>query len=134
MRLFHKLRLVGHQPSEFERNDKLTKLAIETIGPLGRMISSSKSTYTRTFPNNKPVFNASVCVETTHVFKIGKKLFRIGKRLENVWFGDLDLTLDKTNLQEFADKSGLVVYVLHEGDARFEPILDNPAGIFIPNQ
>lgn len=135
IRLFHNLRLTGYQPSEFQSKE-LTKLAVETIGPLGRMISSSKYSYTQLYPNNQPVFNANVCVETTHVFKVGKKLFRIGKRVEKVWFGDLDITLDAPKLQEFADKSGLTVYVLHERDARFDtendPRLDNAVVMYVP--
>jgi hypothetical protein len=57
------------------------------------------------------VFNANVCVTA-------------GK----VWYGDFDLTLDEAQLLDLAARTGETLYLLYEGDGRFEhedaPLLD----------
>lgn len=86
-----------------ENNDKLHNALIENKFTIGRMIAFSKSRYRDTYPNNLVVFNSNILSEN------GSK----------VWFGDLDITLDKEKLQEVADKTGVTFYVLYETDARF---------------
>ncbi len=67
----------------------------------GRMIASSK----RDVPKGHIcVFNANLCVRSR------------GK----IWYGDLDLTTDETDLVKFAAELGETLYVLRESDARFE--------------
>jgi hypothetical protein len=82
-----------------------------TLGHSARMISGSKSGYRERYPRHVAVFNANVCL------KEGK-----------IWHGDLDLTLDEPKLVELARQLDQIVYVLHEGDGRFEnedkPLLD----------
>lgn len=101
------------------REEKEQKAYI--LGHPGRMISGSKSGYIRQFPNNRPVFNANVCVES-------------GK----IWHGDLDLTLDGDKLQQLTNELDERVYVLYEMDARFEneesPLLDQAIETYEPNR
>lgn len=78
----------------------------------GRMISGSKSGYMSRYPTHDVVFNANLCTRSA------------GK----VWFGDLDLTVDESNLLELRKeleqdgrvKPGEDIFVLREMDARFE--------------
>ena len=81
-----------------------TQILCETIGSIGRMISGSKSGYFSSRPDHLVIFNANLCVDGE------------GK----VWYGDLDLTLDKDKLSSAAVAAGLDIYVLREMDARFE--------------
>lgn len=99
----------------------LLALLNQTLGTPGRMISSSKSGYLENNPNHVPVFNANVCT----------------RQLGKFWFGDIDLTLDKTKLANLAIGLEQDVYVLSEMDARFEreetPAFEKAAVIFKPN-
>jgi len=70
----------------------------------GRMISGSKSGYRDRFPENEVYFNANI-------FLLGE-----GK----VWFGDLDITKDREELQKIAKQIGKTMFVLSEMDGRFE--------------
>lgn len=101
------------------REEKEQKASI--LGFPGRMISGSKSGYRMRFPDNRPVFNANVCVES-------------GK----IWYGDLDLTLDGDKLQGLANELGERVYVLYEMDARFEneerPLLGQAVETYEPTR
>jgi len=90
------------------------------LGPMGRMLSLSKSGYRAKHPSNIAIFNANVCTLE-------------GKQ----WYGDLDLTIDKNRLSELATSINQPVFVLYEMDARFEneesPKLDDSAVIFKPD-
>ena len=70
----------------------------------GRIIGWSKSGYMKKYPNNEVYFNANI-----FVFGEGK-----------VWFGDLDLTLDKPMLEEISKEIGKKLYIVKEMDGRFE--------------
>jgi hypothetical protein len=74
----------------------------QTLGQTGRMIAASKGRYLQANPNNLVVFNANVCTENT-----------------KIWYGDLDLTLDKEKLSLAAVALGKEIYVLRELDGRF---------------
>ena len=83
----------------------------ETIGTFyekgfisGRMISGSKSTYRQKYPNNEVYFNANI-------FVLGE-----GK----VWYGDLDITVDRDLLEDISRLCGKKLYILQEMDGRFE--------------
>lgn len=85
----------------------------ETNGlSLGRMISSSKSTYCKEHQGDLVIFNANI-ITKTH-----------GK----VWYGDLNVNEDFDNLKNVADQIDEDLYILMEGDARFgyekQPIKD----------
>ncbi|MBA3842074.1 MAG: hypothetical protein H0X39_05555 [Actinobacteria bacterium] len=78
-------------------------LARELLGWPERMISGSKSGYRERHPNRLPIFNANVCLAD-----------------QKLWHGDLDLTTDEPKLIALANKLGRAVFVLWEGDGRFE--------------
>lgn len=92
--------------------------ASKILGMNGRMISGSKSGYLNHYPKNLAVFNANVCTKNE------------GK----IWYGDIDLTLDREQLSELAKSLENDVYVLYEMDARFEneasPKLENAVVVF----
>ena len=69
----------------------------------GRMISWSKSGYMKRNPGNEVYFNANI-------FVLGE-----GK----IWFGDLDLTVDRPMLEEISKETGKKFYILREHDGRF---------------
>ena len=78
-------------------------LVIGILGYNGRLLSMSKSGYRNNHPDNLVIFNANVCVGTN-----------------NVWYGDLDVTLDKFKLLELSQELKETIYVLYEMDGRFE--------------
>jgi hypothetical protein len=69
----------------------------------GRMISHSKSGYLDRFPDNEVYFNANI-------FVLGE-----GK----IWYGDIDVTKEKEQLENVARKIGKDLYILREMDGRF---------------
>lgn len=70
----------------------------------GRMISFSKSLYSKNHPKNIIYYNANIFTE-----KYGK-----------IWYGDLDLTLDIKSLENISKELNEKLYVLREMDGRFE--------------
>jgi hypothetical protein len=70
----------------------------------GRLISGSKSAYRDKYPNHTVIFNANIFCS-----KGGK-----------VWWGDLDLDVDGSKLEEIAQKLDTTLYILREMDGRFE--------------
>lgn len=79
------------------------KTAEEILGYMGRMIGMSKSGYCQRKPRHLVIFNANVCTQK-----------------EKIWFGDLDITLDKEKLSTLAKTLKEDIYVLYEMDGRFE--------------
>lgn len=71
--------------------------------PLARMISGSKSAYREKYPKNEIFFNANIFIEN------------LGK----IWYGDLDITKDKDDLNKIAAQIGVKLYVVREMDGRF---------------
>lgn len=70
----------------------------------GRIISNSKSGYREKYPDNEVYFNSNI-------FVLGE-----GK----VWWGDLDVTLDRESLECIARDLGKDLFILREMDGRFE--------------
>jgi len=101
-------------------NEDIEKIAVSNLGYNGRMISGSKSGYSRAHKKNLAVFNANVCTEN-------------GK----IWYGDLDVTIDHLSLRATSLASGMDIYVLFEMDGRFEnedsPRLDKALIVFHPD-
>lgn len=83
-------------------HSEITSILIEELGPIGRLISSSKTMYLIRFPESRPVFNANIIVN-------GIK----------VWYGDIDLEKDEHELKNAAERIGENLYILREHDARF---------------
>ena len=73
--------------------------AIAVLGPPGRCLSGSKTSYRLPVITRKVYFNANLCIEGG-----------------NIWQGDLDLMLphDQRRLQEVANHFGTPVYVVPE--------------------
>lgn len=69
----------------------------------GRMLSYSKSRYREKYPDNEIYFNCNV-------FVLGE-----GK----IWYGDLDITEDRNELEKIASEIGKDLYILREMDGRF---------------
>ena len=69
----------------------------------GRMVGWSKSGYVSRNPGNEVYFNANI-------FVLGE-----GK----IWFGDLDLTIDRQMLEDISTETGKKFYILRESDGRF---------------
>jgi hypothetical protein len=80
------------------------KTAILCLGHEGRLISFSKSQYIDAFPTRIPCFNGVVCV-------------RRASKLEAIWKGDLDITLDEPKLAELSRQTGQTIAVFSEGAA-----------------
>lgn len=84
---------------------------LTTLGPTGRLLGMSKTGYRDAHPDHAVVFNANVCLAGT-----------------KIWFGDIDLTTDEPLLADLAARTGQVVHLLYERDARFrnedQPQLD----------
>lgn len=81
-------------------------VVMEVLGFMGRMLSGSKSEYLDRHPTNNILFNANIFSGTT---------------ARKIWFGDLDLTLDKQKLLKLAATLNEVIYVTSETPFRFEP-------------
>lgn len=82
------------------------------LGPHGRMIAASKSSYDRRYPTHLTLFNANLLINA-----------------EKRWWGDLDLSVDEPKLRAIArELAGCGLHILYELDARFrsehEPRLD----------
>lgn len=69
----------------------------------GRLLSASKSQYRMRFPEHAVYFNAN--------------LFAADKR--KIWWGDIDLTLDRPELQRYARELNEEIFLLAERDGRF---------------
>lgn len=82
----------------------LVKVAYEHLKWIpGRMIGGSKTLYREKHPENEVYFNANI-------FTIDGK----------EWWGDIDLTIDKDDLQTIANKSNKTLFIISEHDGRFE--------------
>ena len=71
---------------------------------MGRMVGGSKSGYRHSHPDNVVVFNANIIIA----------------KQDKVWYGDIDITLERDKLQAIADELHRDLYILREHDARFE--------------
>src|SRR5437588_877846 len=74
------------------------------LGEVGRLLSGSKSGYLRAHPGHEVLFNACLFSE-------------VGTQL---WFGDIDLTIENGALQQVADELGEAVIVTPECPYRFD--------------
>jgi len=81
----------------------------KALGPMGRVISMSKSGYGDRNPGHVAVFNANIIA-----------IDPVTRDAEKVWFGDIDLTVDEDALMKAAEACDVELRVLYEMDARFE--------------
>lgn len=95
------------------KKEEKTKVLEKSLGYSGRLISMSKGRYNYNNPDNITVFNSNICTKED------------GK----IWYGDLDITLEKKILDTLAKKLNTTLYVLTESDGRFEnekkPLLED---------
>ncbi len=93
--------------------------AVSILGMHCKIISGSKSGYVQRNPRHLAIFNANVCTKT-----------------EKIWYGDLDITLDKNELSKLAQALNEDLYVLYEMDGRFKneesPLIDKHVVRFNP--
>ena len=92
----------------------------ELFGHMAKMVGGSKSMYRRAYPENLVVFNGNVCTEA-----------------QKIWYGDVDVTLEKQKYIDAAKAIDEPIYILREMDARFEneekPLLENFVVKFNPD-
>jgi hypothetical protein len=92
------------QPADGTDQATMPEGVAETIlGRAGRLISMSKSGYHRARPDHLVVFNAGALTADG----------------TEIWWGDLDLTLDESKIGDLARTLGEQVYVLHEPFRRY---------------
>ena len=98
-------------------HNNYTDIIIEKVGRLDNLISCSRSGFVRNHPKHLAVFNANIIING-----------------EKVWYGDLDLSISKDNLQSVAKQENVDLYVLFESDGRFdkedEPYMERPVAIY----
>jgi hypothetical protein len=97
--------IAEHERARAAVHENLPEVAalIEShLGPHGRMISGSKTAYSRRYPSRLVVFNANLLVA-------GLKL----------WWGDLDLSEDAPRLRRLARELGDELHLLYEHNGRF---------------
>jgi hypothetical protein len=75
----------------------------QVIGLAGRMISASKSSYRQQFPDHEVLFNACIFTEDG----------------TQVWFGDLDLSIEHERLQQAAQRLATTLIVTPEQPFRW---------------
>lgn len=76
----------------------------DLLGPVGRLLSGSKSGYLENNPSHKVFFNGNI--------------FNSGAWL--LWYGDIDLNLDAEKLQKLANQLNECLYVTSENPYRWE--------------
>ena len=90
--------------SEPTKQDRWSAIVWAALGPMGRMLSGSKSSYSDRHPKNVVFFNGNI------YDKDGKKL----------WYGDVNLTKDKARLEQIAHMLDEPIYVTREQPFRWE--------------
>ena len=81
------------------KTEDIERIAVSILGHNGAMISGSKSGYARTHPDNLYVFNSGICTLP-----------------EEIWHGDIDITLSSEKIIELSEKLNKTLYVLRESD------------------
>lgn len=99
-----KIKLTGGRYSSEYNEKKANEIAVKILGYTGRMISGSKSGYHNRYPKHFVMFNANI-------FTVSQ-----GK----IWYGDIDVDIDKKNLKKLAKKLGEPIYLVQEMMGRFE--------------
>ena len=81
----------------------------DVLGRSGRLISASKTSYLRARPGHEVLFNACLFAA-----EAGKERSAVA-----IWFGDIDLELDRERVQQAADALGLRLVLTPEQPFRF---------------
>jgi hypothetical protein len=92
-----------HISSNFEHKQFISKVFRDNDLMFGRMISGSKTYYRERYPNHNIVFNANIITINDN----------------NIWCGDLDVTIDESKLKRIAKSLDQDLYILREEDIIF---------------
>lgn len=84
----------------------------------GRMISASKSSYHKKYPNNEIYFNGNIFIIEEQKIQHGFDETSCNLLIK-IFYGDLDATRDIKKLQKIANKLKSDFYILREYDGRF---------------
>jgi len=84
--------------------------------PFSRLLSGSKTLYRNAHPKHKVTFNARIYLKSNYEeHKAGKiKDFFAGQE-EEIWYGDIDLNLDRKALKKVAKSIGENLVITGEG-------------------
>jgi len=86
------------------QNNQFEEVFKKHLGYSGRMLSGSKSGYSKTYPTRVPIFNSNICA----------------KEYGKLWHGDIDVAIDEKDLITIAKELNTTLYLFYEMDARFE--------------
>jgi hypothetical protein len=98
-----KLKKFAEEMGEVQ-NNQFEKIFQKHLGYNGRMLSGSKSGYSKAYPTRVPIFNSNICA----------------KEYGKLWHGDIDVTIDEKDLITIAKELNTTLYLFYELDARFE--------------
>lgn len=73
------------------------------MGWPGKMLNASKFTYDKLHPTHVAFYNANLFTND-----------------QKIWYGDIDVTIELSKLIEVAKAMETYIYLLREGDGRFE--------------
>lgn len=83
--------------------------------PFGRLISNSKSNYMKQYPKHDVVFNARIYLKEYYEREKSGKIADFFAGMEDeIWYGDLDLTLDTKKLSNIVKKNKLDIVITTE--------------------
>jgi hypothetical protein len=88
---------------------EISEIAVEILGQHGRLLSMSKTHYADAHPENEVWFNACIFAANG----------------DEIWFGDVDLTLEDGELQQLAERIG-PFYLTREQPYRFGGLPEDP--------
>lgn len=92
----------------------LSSMIEAILGPSGRMISASKTDYRSRYPDHDVMFNACLFAADEPG----------GGEAVEVWFGDIDLTMEREALQRAADAAGRRLILTPEQPFRFKGLAE----------
>jgi hypothetical protein len=104
---------IGEETPGWPRSDvtiKISEIAVEKLGPHGRVFGMSKDFYREEHPGHEVFFNACIFDARALGPERGEA--------QEIWFGDIDLTEEAEALQEVADQLGAIL-VTSETPFRF---------------
>lgn len=108
---FNKIINLWTQGYKEDYQHPITKKLIDCGFGIGRLLCGSKSLYYQMHPKDQIYFNGNI-------FIIEKK------KLKKIYYGDLNITVNKKNLQEIANEFKTDLYILSEHDGRFNQELN----------
>jgi hypothetical protein len=90
----------GQTPIQLQ--NKITDAIVQKLGFAGRLIASSKSRYRDRYPRHTVYFNACIFIVLPD------------DKVVEIWWGDVDVTLDKKIIQQIANETNTTLYLTPE--------------------